>query len=407
MIRRHLAEGGSYQDIAVLYRSHALSRVLERSLSQQGVPYRIYGGLRFFERAEVKDALAYMRLVMTPDSDFAFARVVNTPTRSIGPKTLDQLRVLASERGTSLHRMAEAAIVERMLPARALNAIEAFLSLLANMRRATQGLGLAETADTCIKMSGLMQYHAPDATEQSLGRRDNLEELVNACVQFAENPMLVLDEDGEDITSLTPESELRNFLDHVSLGDETAEAEDPSQKVRLMTVHSAKGLEFPVLFMVGVEDGLFPNSRAIEEGGLEEERRLFYVGVTRAMRTLRLSYSEVRTRYQGSSVSIPSRFLAELPDSNVDRLFVEPTPWRGSAHRSRNYDGRSRVVEDAAEVGQSGLRSGAMVKHAKFGEGIVLAMEGAGDNARLQVRFNRSGTKWLVLGYAKLQLLES
>lgn len=407
MIRRHLSDGDSYQDIAVLYRTHALSRVLERSLSQQGIPYRIYGGLRFFERAEVKDSLAYMRLVATPDSDFAFARVVNTPTRSIGPKTLDRLRVLATERGISLHRMAEAAIVQRLLPARAMNALQTFLSLLANMRRASEGLSLAETADTCIKMSGLMQFHAPDATEQSLGRRDNLEELVNACVQFAENPMLVLDADGEEITSLTPESELRNFLDHVSLGDETADAQDPSEKVRLMTVHSAKGLEFPVLFMVGVEDGLFPNSRAIEEGGLEEERRLFYVGMTRAMRTLRLSYSEVRTRYQGSSASIPSRFLAELPDSNVDRQFLEAAPWRGSGHRSRTYDGRSRVVEDAPDVGQAGLRSGAMVKHAKFGEGIVLAVEGTGDNARLQVRFNRAGTKWLVLGYAKLQLVGS
>ena len=407
MIRQHLAGGGGYQDIAVLYRSHALSRVLERSLTQQGIPYRIYGGLRFFERAEVKDALAYMRLMVTPDSDLAFSRVVNTPTRAIGNKTLDRLRELARERGISLHRMAEAAIVERLLSSRALNALQAFLALLATMRHTTEGLGLAETADKCISMSGLMLFHAPGATEPSLSRRDNLEELVNACVQFAENPMLDLDEDGEEVAALTPESELRNFLDHVSLGDETAEAEDFTEKVRLMSVHSAKGLEFPVVFLVGVEDGLFPNSRAIEEDGLEEERRLFYVGMTRAMRALRLSYAEVRTRYQGSSASVPSRFLAELPEDNVERLFLEPTPWRGSNPRSRTFSGRARVVEDASQAGQNGLRSGVMVMHAKFGEGIVLAVEGSGDNARLQVRFDRVGTKWLVLGYARLQLMES
>ena len=407
MIRQHLAGGGGYEDIAVLYRSHALSRVLERSLAQQGIPYRIYGGLRFFERAEVKDALAYMRLMVTPDADLALSRVVNTPTRAIGNKTLDRLRELARERGISLHRMAEAAIVERLLASRALNALQAFLTLLANMRHTTEGLVLAETADKCISMSGLMLFHAPDATQQSLTRRDNLEELVNACVQFAENPMLELDEDGEEVAALTPDSELRNFLDHVSLGDETAEAEDSTEKVRLMTVHSAKGLEFPVVFLVGVEDGLFPNSRAIEEDGLEEERRLFYVGMTRAMRALRLSYAEVRTRYQGSSASVPSRFLAELPEDNVERLFLEPTPWRGSNARSRTFRGRARVVEDRSQAGQSGLRSGAMVMHAKFGEGIVLAVEGSGDNARLQVRFDRVGTKWLVLGYARLQLMES
>ncbi len=405
--KTHFVEGGSFQDIAVLYRTHALSRVLERSLTQQSIPYRIYGGLRFFERAEIKDALAYMRLIATPDADLAFARAVNTPTRGVGSKTLEKLRDLARERGISLHRMAEAAIVERLLPARSLSAVEGFITLLANIRRATEGAELPEVADKCVHMSGLMQLHAPDASEPSLGKRDNLEELVNACVQFAENPVLEIDGDSDDSGLVTTSSALRDFLDHASLGDETARSEGPEDKMRLMTVHSAKGLEFPIVYLVGVEDGIFPNSRAIEEGGLEEERRLFYVAMTRAMKDLRISYSEVRTRYQGSSHAMPSRFLAELPEENVDRVFQEFTPSRAPYSRSRIYEGRARSVEDGAGSQANGLRMGAMVTHAKFGPGIVLAVEGSGDTTRLQVRFDRGETKWLVLGYAKLQLLES
>lgn len=408
LAKAHLMDGGSYQDIAVLYRTHALSRVLERSLTQYGIPYRIYGGLRFFERAEIKDALAYMRLVATPDADLAFARVVNTPARGIGSKTLERLREVARERGLSLHRMAEAAIVERLIPSRALNAVEGFITLLANMRRATEGAELPEIADKCIHMSGLMQFHAPDASEPSLGKRDNLEELVNACVQFSENPVIELGADRDESGLVTGSSVLRDFLDHASLGDETAQDDGPEDKVRLMTVHSAKGLEFPIVYLVGVEDGIFPNSRAIEEaGGLEEERRLFYVAMTRAMRELRISFSEVRTRYQGSSHSMSSRFLAELPDENVDRMFQEFTPSRSPYSRTRVYDGSARTLEERPAPQANGLRMGSAVKHAKFGSGIVLAVEGSGDTARLQVRFDRAGTKWLVLGYAKLQLLES
>ena len=406
--KQHRMEGGKYQEIAVLYRTHALSRVLERCLTQHGVPYRIFGGLRFFERAEIKDALAYMRLIATPDADLAFARVVNTPSRGIGSKTIERIGHLARERGLSLHRAAEAAVVERLLPARSLNAIQEFLSLLANIRRATEGRELPEIADKCIHMSGLMQFHAPDASEPSLGRRDNLEELLNACVQFAQSPVFEIEADSDEPSLVTPNSALRDFLDHASLGDETAQDEGPEDKVRLMTVHSAKGLEFPIVYVVGVEDGIFPNSRAIEnEGGLEEERRLFYVAMTRAMRELRIGYSEVRTRYQGSSHSMPSRFLAELPDENVDRMFQEFTPSRSSYLRPRIYDGRARTVEDRPSAQANGLRMGSAVKHARFGSGIVLAVEGSGDSARLQVRFDRAGTKWLVLGYANLQLLES
>ena len=406
---QHVMEGGKYQDIAVLYRSHALSRVLERCLTQYGVPYRIFGGLRFFERAEIKDALAYMRLIATPDADLAFARVVNTPTRGIGTKTLERLRGGALERGISLHRMAEAAIVERLLPSRTLNAVEGFVTLLANIRRATEGKELPEIAEKCIHMSGLMQFHSPDSSEPSLGRRDNLEELLNACAQFAENPVIEIEDDGDEPSLVTASSALRDFLDHASLGDETTQAEGPDESIRLMTVHSAKGLEFPLVYLVGVEDGIFPNSRAIEnEGGLEEERRLFYVAMTRAMRELRISFSEVRTRYQGSSVSMPSRFLAELPEENVDRMFQEFSHSRSPYSRPRVYEGRARRVEDRPALpAANGVRMGSAVKHAKFGSGIVLAVEGSGDSARLQVRFDRAGTKWLVLGYAKLQLLEA
>jgi len=399
--RDYAMNGGKYEDIAVLYRTHALSRVVERSFNGRAVPYRIYGGLRFFERAEIKDALAYMRLVATPDVDFAFVRVVNTPTRGIGSKSIERLRAIALERGVSLFRAAEAAIVERLLPARTVNALDGFLRLLANMRRASEGAELAEIADQCIRLSGLVDFHAPDKTETSIGRRENLQELVNACSQFVEEPV------GDDEQG-TPASALRAFLDHASLGEDAPQADAGADAVRLMTVHSAKGLEFPVVQLVGVEDGIFPNSMAINEGGLEEERRLFYVAMTRAMKELRIGHAEVRTRYgQGASHSLPSRFLAEIPEDNTDRMFFDPARAPSAYARSRPSarEPAASIAKGGDEI--AGIRSGAIVRHAKFGEGIVLATAGTGDNARIQVQFKRFGSKWLVLGYANLQVLES
>ena len=393
--RDHALGGGNYEDIAVLYRTHALSRVLERAFNGFGVPYRIYGGLRFFERAEIKDALAYMRLVAAPDSDFAFARVVNTPTRGIGSKSVERLREIGLERGVSLFRATEAAVVERLLPSRTVTALERFLRLLASMRAAAQGAELSEIADQCIRTTGLIDFHAPDKTETSIGRRENLQELVNACEQFVEDP--VTDEDMS-----TPGAALRSFLDHASLGEDAPQAEAGADAVRFMTIHSAKGLEFPVVQLVGVEDGIFPNSMAINEGGLEEERRLFYVAMTRAMEALRIGYAEVRTRYgRGASPGVASRFLAEIPEDNLDRMFYEP-------RHSSTYS-RARSPAPVAKGGDeiNGIRSGALVRHAKFGEGIVLATAGSGDSTRVQVQFKRAGVKWLVLGYANLQLLES
>ncbi len=406
--RQYRMLGGSYREIAVLYRTHALSRVLERALNANGIPYRIYGGLRFFERAEIKDALAYMRLVATPDADLAFARVANTPTRKIGNKTMERLRFMARERDISLYRMAEAAIVERLLPSAALKALEGFIRLLANIRQTTEGMELAHIADKCIHASGLMQHHAPDATETSLGRRDNLEELVNACQQFTENSQQdLVDASPADEGGLsTPAGALRDFLDHASLGEETAQAERSDDCLRLMTIHSAKGLEFPVVYLVGVEEGIFPNSRAIDEGGLEEERRLFYVAMTRAMRELHMSFAEVRTRYQaGSSISMQSRFLAELPEAHVDQTFQQFKPSRTTRPGMHGTDRHpaTRRRTPAAEV--NGIRMGVAVRHARFGVGTVLDLEGDGDTARVQVRFQRAGSKWLVLGYAKLEVL--
>ena len=402
--REHALDGGRYEDIAVLYRTHALSRVLERSFNGYGVPYRIYGGLRFFERAEIKDALAYMRLVAAPDTDFAFARAINTPARGIGPKSIDQLRAIAVERGVSLYRAAQAAVVEKILPTRALGPLDSFLQLIARMRRAVEGAELPEVADQCIRLSGLIDFHAPDKTETSIGKRENLHELVNACEQFVEDPAEYSLE-LEDET--TPASALRAFLDHASLGEEALQTEADADVVRFMTVHSAKGLEFPVVQLVGIEDGIFPNSMAVNEGGLEEERRLFYVAMTRAMKVLRIGCSEVRTRYgKSSSANVPSRFLAEIPEENSDRLFFDSAP---AASSFASYASSRRSSASLARGGDEidGFRSGAIVRHGKFGEGIVLATAGTGDNARIQVRFNRAGTKWLVLGYANLQLLEA
>lgn len=373
-------QGGARREVAVLYRSNAQSRVLEEAFLQAKIPYRIYGGQRFFERAEIKNALAYLRLLSNRRADAAFERVVNTPTRGIGNKTLEALREQARLRGVALWDAATIIVSERLLTARANNALVAFLQLIDKLDNETAELDLAESAEHVIAASGLLDFHGQEKGEKAQQRLDNLHELVSATRQFG-------DEDG----AADP---LTAFLDHAALEAGEGQADAHEDAVQMMTLHSAKGLEFPVVFITGMEEGLFPHKMSAEEPGrLAEERRLCYVGLTRAMRELYLTHAESRRLYGNETLNPPSRFLREIPSDLVEEV-------RARAGFSRPMAGGRVRQEDA-----NGIVLGARVVHPKFGEGTVLHFEGRGPNARLQINFDDAGTKWLVSQYARLDVL--
>jgi DNA helicase-2/ATP-dependent DNA helicase PcrA len=396
-----ISHGGDARDVALLYRSNAQSRVLEEALLRSRIPYRIYGGLRFFERLEVKDALGYMRLTSQPHADPAFERVVNTPPRGIGDKSLTSIRNQARATGVSLWQAAKEGVADGTF-GRASNAIVAFIALIEQLSTAVEGLPLHELAQHCIEVSGLLEFHTRERGERAIARKENLEELIAACREFSGEVVLPLDETGA--VREGPTSVLDEFLDQAALesGDHQGDGDDNC--VQLMTLHSAKGLEFPIVFMTGMEEGLFPNRMSAEEPGrMEEERRLCYVGITRAMRQLTFSFAETRRLHGADSYNRPSRFIAEVPAALISEVRM-----RGAV--SRPYESRAlglattatgRIPADDGE-----LRIGQRVLHGKFGEGVVLQAEGHGDRARVQVNFAREGAKWLMLGYAKLAPLD-
>lgn len=391
-IRQWLDDGGSPQETAVLYRSNAQSRVLEEALMREGIPYRIHGGQRFFERIEVKNALAYLRLLLDPDSDPAFERVINTPVRGIGDKTVDAIRAAARARGTSLHRAAVDLVARGGLPARAANAVAGFLQLILDLRNATHDSGLHQMAEHVIDASGLMAFHMAERGERGLARKENLEEFIRACRLFSSEWISPIENADEKRPGI-----LQEFLDQVAL--DAGEAQGPDgPSVQMMTLHSAKGLEFPLVFIAGVEEGLFPHRMSAEDPvRLEEERRLAYVGITRAMKELYITYAETRRLNGTDNYNRPSRFLRELPSEVLEEVrlggnLVQPA-WSG-------VRGGSLSVTPVA--GQ-GLHVGQRVMHARFGEGVVLQCEGAGERARVQVNFSSGGSKWLILGMANLQ----
>jgi DNA helicase-2/ATP-dependent DNA helicase PcrA len=361
-------EGVSLSDMALLYRSNAQSRVLEHALFSAGVAYRVYGGLRFFERQEVKHALAYLRLLTNPEDDGAFLRVVNFPTRGIGARTLEQLADTAARSGASLWQAA----------CTSGGKVAGFASLIEAIKQATRDLPLAEAIDHVVEASGLADYYRAD--KEGADRLENLNELVNAAALFSEE---------------SEENTLDAFLAHAALEAGEHQAEAGRDALQLMTVHAAKGLEFHAVFITGLEESLFPHEQsAHEENGLEEERRLMYVAITRARRRLYLTHAQSRMLHGQVRYGIPSRFLSELPEQVLLHLNRRADP---------GYAPVPTPPPRTAQAGNdTGYRVGQSVAHAKFGTGIIIDFEGRGPDARVQVKFRDAGTKWLALAYAKL-----
>ena len=385
--------GGDPTEVAVLYRSNAQSRVIEEAFARLDLPYRIYGGVRFYERAEVRNALAYMRLVQTRHADVAFERVVNTPPRGIGGKTVEAIRALARARGVSMWQACKEGLAEGVFKGRAAATVPEFLRLVDAMADATQGEGLRAIAEHCVEASDLKAFHGKEGGERGVARKENLDELVHACAQFGRELVLPNDDAGEDDGAA---SELAEFLDQAAL--ESGDYQSAGPAVQMMTLHSAKGLEFPLVFIAGMETGLFPTRRSEEDAArLEEERRLAYVGITRAMRQLYLTYAETRRLYGAQTTNWPSPFLDEIPRECVEEVRLGGSVSRPFRRPRSNGAGAGEAVPDTA------LQIGQTVRHAKFGEGVILQADGHGERTRVQVRFARDGSKWLMLAYANLE----
>ena len=433
LVRDNGTEAGfERKEIAVLYRSNAQSRVIETALFNAAMPYRVYGGLRFFERAEIKHALAYLRLLENPNDDTSFMRVVNFPARGIGARSLELLQDLARTNGCSLHDAVSA------LPGRAGAVIAGFVAKIDILREQTVGMNLRDIIAQTLDQSGLIEHYKAD--REGADRLENLDELVNAAESFVmqegfgrDTAAMIVSAAGQSPASqgldlnapLAPDvfgdtgetlSPLVAFLTHAALeaGDNMAQAGQDA--IQLMTVHSSKGLEFDAVFITGMEEGLFPHENSMNDrDGLEEERRLMYVAITRARKRLYLSHSQSRMLHGQTRFNMKSRFFEELPEAslkwltpknqnfgrgwNADSAMQSGAPYAGSTRAGGMFD---QPVVRKEEANKHGLRLGMLVFHAKFGEGTVLTLEGAGDDARAQINFPRHGTKWLALSVAKL-----
>ena len=383
-IQGWLDQGGSRSECALLYRSNAQSRVLEEALLRHAIPYRVYGGLRFFERQEIKDALAYLRLIANRHDAASVERVFNVPTRGIGNRTMDAVREEARATDVSLWIAIQRIIEEKSLPSRAISALSNFVSLIDELALATQGLTLQEQIEHTIHNSGLLAHYEKEKGEKGRARIENLEELISAGRSF-------VNEDNEETRDM---DELSAFLAHAALEAGEQQANEWDDCVQLMTLHSAKGLEFKQVFMCGLEEGLFPHRLSSEDPTrLEEERRLCYVGMTRAMEQLTLCYAEKRRLYGEETYSRPSRFISEIPPELLEEIRMQGLV----RSAERLFDGFVDSVEDSDT-----LKLGQRVFHQKFGEGVVLNYEGQGRHARVQVNFENAGSKWLVMEYANL-----
>jgi DNA helicase-2/ATP-dependent DNA helicase PcrA len=387
-IEQWIDQGNRAEDSAILYRTTAQSRLFEEYLLRASIPYRVYGGQRFFERTEVKDALAYLRLILNPNDDAALERVINKPTRAIGEKTVAMIRLQARESSLTLWQAAGECLSQGIFAARAGNAVASFIKLIEGMCERMQDWTLGNQMQGVIDDSDLVSHYEKEPQERMETRIENLRELVNAAESF-----VLPFEDAE-----AGLSELQSFLSHAALEAGETQGESWDDCVQLMTLHSAKGLEFPVVFLVGMEDGLFPHQRSVDDSGgrLEEERRLCYVGMTRARQQLFLCYAETRRMYGSESHCRPSRFIDELPSKLIEEI-------RPRIHSNRPYVA-ARPASVSSFAGQEWpFKLGQSVHHSKFGDGTVTAFEGSGEHTRVQVNFYDAGSKWLVVAYANLQ----
>lgn len=391
-IRQWRIQGGDFADVAILYRSNAQSRVLEQSLRQSNIPYRIYGGLRFFDRAEIKDMLGYLRLVVNCNDDTALERVINLPPRGIGERSLALLREYAKTHEISLWQAAKA-YAETLPAGRIQNGFKQFFNIIEEMITQVGILTLPGLMQFALQKNGLLAYVKSQPGERTLARVENLQELVQAATQFQQS----FDEIQESVSNDSAMS-LPAFLSEVALDAGDRET-DNEQAVKLMTLHSAKGLEFPLVFLAGMEEGLFPHHRCAQEKALlEEERRLCYVGITRAMRKVYITYAEKRAFAGRSGANRPSRFIEEIPARLLETVNLNAQMMPNHLQTQK----RSSSIEKSDFPFTLGQR----VRHQRFGEGVVIGGEGQGDTSRVQVNFVHEGKKWLVLSYAKLEVVE-
>jgi DNA helicase-2/ATP-dependent DNA helicase PcrA len=390
-IRSWVEEGNKRVDVAILYRSNAQSRQFEEQLMLTKTPYRVYGGLRFFDRAEIKNALAYLRLLANRHDGASFDRVVNTPTRGIGLKTIDELRQVANSQQISLWMAAQFLIEQKLLPNRAGNALFYFLDLIEQLAAKTAELPLGDKVQIVIENSGLMAFYGQDKVEKSAEKIENLKELVNAANLFK-----------MDVNSDADISELSEFLSHAALESAESQANEFDDCVQLMTLHTAKGLEFRLVFLVGLEDGLFPSQQSIYDAGkLEEERRLCYVGITRAREKLYITHAEKRLLYGRETPASKSRFLRELPSELLEEVRPKREVSRPMTAKSSNFSITNLPKEMQSE---SSYRLGQRVEHESFGAGVILKMEGEGKTERALIKFS-DDSRWLMTLYTKLHVI--
>ncbi len=414
-------QGGERNDIAVLYRSNAQSRVMEQALMQAQIPYRVYGGLRFYDRAEIRDVLSYLRLLINREDDAAFERAYNHPPRGIGQKTAESIRLRAKQQEISLWQAAQQ-LTESGLTARAKSAVQGFLTLIETLSDEVSDLPLEDQMMKVITRSGLQAHFEKDGSEQGKGRLENIDELINAASLFkqAETQMEVdslpseaqvvaegvdsqAQQDGTLLQTPKYDHPLADFLAQAALEAGEQQADEWESSVQLMTLHAAKGLEFPLVCMIGVEEGLFPSQRSFEDPErLEEERRLAYVGVTRAEKQLILTFANRRRMHGSEFYPTPSRFIKEIPESCLE--FVRLS---GSAQPTLNGGAQYGMINSVQKVleedNKTGFCAGERVFHQKFGEGVIVGTEGSGEHARVNVQFTHAGSKWLVTAYANLE----
>ena len=387
IIKSWMDGGELFSDSAVIYRSNAQSRAIEEALLRANIPYRIYGGLRFYDRLEIKNAISYLRIIFNPHDNPAFERSVANPTRGVGAKTLAKIRSLANQHNISYIQASSKMIDENLISGRGANGLKKFLEIILGLCGKIDDISLSEIVGSILEQSGLIQFHEKEPGEKGKTRKENLEELLSAAKNFEMS--FSDDKTNREITE--------QFLSNVSLDAGDRQADEFDDAVQLMTLHSAKGLEFPLVFMTGLEETLFPHGRSMESPDLlEEERRLCYVGITRAMKKLYLTYAESRRLHGNDIFNPPSRFIKEIPSECIMEI-------RPKASVTMPYSRNESKPIDFED--QIGIALGQKVQHPKFGQGIVLNYEGAGESARVQVNFESAGTKWLVLSFANLEVI--